>query len=71
MNKITINFFKPSGKFYATEEIAIPDGIVNPFEIVEYVEANVDAYKGMHAVMMLDEDWVQNGYPCMIPADRR
>lgn len=73
--KIKITLFKPSGKYYTEETVEIPvDGRL-PDEpmpvphVVDWLEQEYKGYRGMHLVAMLDE--LPNGYPVMIPADRR
>ena len=66
---VKATFFKPSGKYYTEETVQVPAELAEMFQVVEWIEANYRSYKGMHMVMMMDE--YANGYPCMIPAERR
>lgn len=66
---IKIFVFKESGKYYTEEDYKIPGYLREVYQIAEYVEKYFNNYRGMHLVMLLDE--FENGYPCMIPAERR
>lgn len=66
---VKATFFKDTGKYYTEEDIEVPAELVQVFDIVEWLEKNVHSHKRMHMVCMLNE--YENGYPCMIPADRR
>ena len=66
---VKATFFKPAGKYYAEETVQVPADLKEMFQVVEWLETNCKSYKGMHMVLMMDE--YENGYPCMIPADRR
>lgn len=48
-----------------------PDHLEEVYEIVDYVKTNFTFYMGMHLVMLFNEPFVKNGYPNMIPADKR
>ena len=70
-NKITIWVFKESGKWYTLEEYNIPSSLHEVYEIAEYVQMSFKSYRGMHLVLPLNEEFITQGYPCMIPLDRR
>ena len=71
MSQIKVYVFKESGKWYTEEDFEIPDHLEEVYEIVDYVKTNFTFYKGMNLVMFLDESFIKNGYPSMIPANRR
>lgn len=66
---IKITFFKPSGKYYTSEEYEV-DSKLQVYEIVKWVKENVKAHKGMYAVITFkDDDSI--GFPVMILAEDR
>lgn len=73
--EIKVVLFKETGKYYTEETVRIPTDGRLPDEpmpvqaVVDWLEQNYRAYKGMHLAAMLDE--LPNGYPIMIPAGRR
>jgi len=69
MKRIKILIFKESGKYYTEESYEIPEYLIEIYQVVEYVEKHFKSYREKHLVMLLDE--FENGYPCMIPAERR
>lgn len=71
MNQIKIYVFKESGKWYTEEDFDIPDHLNEVYEVVDYIESHFRSYIGMHLFMLLDEPFIRNGYPNMIPADKR
>lgn len=67
---IKVVLFKENGKYYTEETVGIPaEKSAQVMDVVDWLEQNYRAYKGMHLVAMLDE--LPNGYPVMIPAGRR
>lgn len=71
MRYIKIYVHKENGKYYTEEDFEIPNHLEEVYEIVDYIESQFNAYKGMHLFMLLNEPFIKNGYPSMIPADRR
>lgn len=69
MKEIKVIIFKDTGKYYTEEMVPVPEELTQVHEITDYLEKEYTAYKGMHLVAMLAE--YENGYPIMIPADRR
>ncbi|MBQ2882566.1 MAG: hypothetical protein IJE43_02165 [Alphaproteobacteria bacterium] len=67
MRKVKIWLFKETGKFYAEESVEVPDTLTMPFEIVDYVEQKYNFQKTKYVVLPLQEEFIVNGYPCMIP----
>lgn len=67
--EIKVTLFKPTGKYYTEETVTIPDKTMRVFQIVDWLQENYKAYKGMALVAMLGE--LDHGYPVMIPADQR
>lgn len=71
MNKLKVWIFKESGKWYTEDTVMIPDNLYEVFQILEWLTENYKCYNGMHLVIPFTEDFVNHGYPSMIPADRR
>ena len=71
MNEIKIWVFKESGKWYTEEDFEIPKSLTEVNQVIEYIELQFKAYKGMHIVIPFTESFIENGYPCMILAEKR
>lgn len=72
MREVTIWIFKESGKWYTEEKVEIPDDIVSyPYQIVEYMQNSYHSYPSMNIVIPMEEDFIEHGYPCMIPWNKR
>lgn len=71
MRQIKIYVFKENGKWYTEEDFEIPSHLEGVYEIAGYIESHFTSYRGMHLIMLFNEPFIKNGYPDMIPADRR
>lgn len=61
--QVTVMYFKPSGKWYTTEEITLPDESWS-WDIRVRQALRI---KGMHAVIMEPNPW---GFPTMITCEQ-
>ncbi len=66
---IKVLFFKETGKYYTEETIQIPDGSMQVFEILDWLQSNIRQHPGMYLTATLDE--LNQGYPILIPAGQR
>jgi len=60
--KVTVELFKPSGKFYTEETWTIPDGAIGPYDMVRSPDFRRIA--GGHVLIPAQEPW---GYPQLFP----
>lgn len=69
MRNVKLTMFKPSGKYYAHDSLAVPsDWAV--FQIFDHIRDTYTAYKGMHILVDFNED-DEIGYPGLILAETR
>lgn len=71
MNSLKIWVFKQNGSWYTEDDFKIPEGVIDPYAIYDFVKENYERYTDMTLVLPMQEDWVRNGYPLMIPVDVR
>lgn len=67
MREIKIWLFKDTGKFYTEEIVEVPEAFTTPDDIVDYIGQKYSSRKTKHIVIPMQEDFIKNGYPCMIP----
>ena len=67
MNKVKIWVFKESGKFYTEEYVSVPTDIVECYEITDYISENYKLHGSMYIVIPMEEEFIRNPVPSMIP----